>query len=276
MVKELNGLPRLLLRSYWIRGGQVKVLVLGCGPAGLIAANAAVMAGADVKILSKPRKSFMKGAQYLHEPISGIDCGEPFHVTYELMGAPEAYRMKVYGRQWDGTVSPEDLAVSHPAWDIRRAYDDLFRLFGSYVEPWDAIPGSLVSILERAKPDLTVSTVPAQLLCTKGHQFRAAKVYSNDQAFVETDNTVLCNGKDMPRWYRTASIQGWHTTEWPDGEKPPFSNMFEVLKPLSTNCDCFPQVMRGGRYGKWAKGVLSHEIGQEVTEKCQAFQAGLW
>ena len=97
---------------------EPKVVVLGCGPAGLIAAHAAAMQGADIRIMSKPRKSFMNGAQYLHKHINGTPYSDPFQVSYEMLGSPEQYRLKVYGAKWDGTVSPEDLEESHKGWDI--------------------------------------------------------------------------------------------------------------------------------------------------------------
>ena len=50
----------------------MNVAVLGCGPAGLIAAWAAEQAGADVQIYSKKVQSIIPGSQYLHGPIPGV------------------------------------------------------------------------------------------------------------------------------------------------------------------------------------------------------------
>lgn len=211
-------------------------------------------------ILSKPRKSYMKGAQYLHRPIPGTKPGEPFEVTYTLQGSALGYRLKVYGPKWDGTVSPEDLTESHSGWDIRTAYDQLWDKFGSFVTQWEATPSGLMLSIDRVKPDLVISTIPAQLLCHKEHTFRATRIWSGNQSVASLpDNTVVCNGEEVPRWYRAAKIQGWDTVEWPDGPKPPITPLWEVLKPLENNCDCFPKVVRSGRYGLWRKGVLSHE-----------------
>ncbi len=251
----------------------VKTLVLGCGPAGLIAANAAVLAGSDVKILSKPRKSIMNGAQYLHQPIPGVNNGEPFDITYQLIGTPESYRLKVYGPQWDGTVSPEDLEESHEGYDIRLVYDMLWNIFRGVVHDWSASPAGLKEVIEINKPDLVVSTIPANLLCSEGHTFRASKIYSTDRAVqpLPADNFVICNGDPDTRWYRISSVRGFQNTEWPDGVRPPVTPLWEVLKPLGNNCNCFPDVVRGGRYGNWTKGVLSHEIGEEVARRCLTF-----
>lgn len=249
----------------------MKVLILGCGPAGLMAANAAAMQGAEIAILSKARKSFMKGAQYLHEPVLGMRQEPPFVINYELQGSADGYRKKVYGPEWDGTVSPEDMTSKHLGWDIREAYDGLWDIFSSMIKEWDASPAALRSALEESKPDLCVSTVPAPILCSKGHTFRGSRVWSTDTAFRSlSDNTVVCNGDDAPSWYRTSNIQGWENTEWPERVKPPVTPLWEVMKPLDNNCDCFPDVVRAGRYGNWTKGVLSHEVQKEVTELCRS------
>jgi hypothetical protein len=233
-----------------------------------MAANAAVKAGAEVAILSKPRKSRMNGAQYLHEPPIGMPnvTSSMFSVDYETWGTPESYRFKVYGRQWDGTVSPEDLAQSHFAWDIRAAYDWLWDMYGGVVTDWEATPATLKWAIEKNKPDLVVSTVPAPLLCAEGHQFSSAKIWSTDVCWLpaDRDNVVVCNGESSPSWYRGSRIQGWENTEWPSNVKPPVTPLWEVVKPLKTNCDCFPDVIRGGRYGNWTKGVLSHEVQNTV------------
>ncbi len=255
----------------------MKVLILGCGPAGLIAATSAVGMGEDVKIMSNPRKSFMNGAQYLHQPIPGVSCGEPFNVDYRLEGTAIAYRTKVYGKNWDGAVSPEDLAESHLGWDIRTAYDHMWETFEDSIIDWEATPGGLKEMMRRSQPDLVVSTIPAPLLCSKGHTFRSTRIWSTDRSMCDIeDNQVVCNGYQSPRWYRASRINGFENTEWPDGAKPPIVPLWEVLKPTDNNCDCFPTVIRGGRYGNWKKGVLSHEIYKEVEKECLTFQDGLF
>lgn len=256
----------------------MKVLILGCGPSGLMAANAAAMAGAEITILSKRRKSHMNGAQYLHEPVMGMRQTPPFVINYKLDGTPEGYRYKVYGRGWDGTVSPEDMTASHLGWDIREAYDELWDIYSDYVQDWEATPAGIQSLVNKSEADLIVSTIPAPLLCSQGHQFRSTRIYSTDKCWLPQgeDNFVFCNGHDSPAWYRASRIQGWENTEWPAHAKPPVTPLWEVVKPLSTNCDCFPMIMRAGRYGNWKKGVLSHEVQAEVTLKCRtAILSGL-
>lgn len=255
-----------------------KALILGCGPAGLMAAHAAAMRDHDVVILSKKRKSEMFGCQYLHRPIPLVTQGEPVNVEYRLQGSPDEYRRKVYGDQRVQT-SPETLDADHPAWDIRDAYDQLWKMYGQYVIDIDLAGGNMEhttthTLLEQA--DVTYSTIPAPLLCKRldDHQFLAEKVWAIGDAPergvfspVTTDeNSVLCNGEPSPSWYRVSNVFGYNTVEWPGGRKPPVENVAEVVKPVRTNCDCRPNINRLGRYGKWQKGVLSHEAFYEVYD----------
>lgn len=247
----------------------MKVLILGCGPAGLIAAHAASWFGHDVLILSKPRKSYMNGAQYLHSPIVGASPQESFQISYQLSGTTDGYRDKVYGEGSHVEVSPQSLVGVHSAWDIRATYDWLWGTYGDYVEEFDVHPSALAAKMVMLRPDLVISSVPAKLLCNEGHAFSSKFVWSSDRCMAAIkDNTVLCNGEKSFGWYRASRIQGFENTEWPDDRKPPLPQhrLWHVEKPIATTCDCFPSVVRVGRYGKWTKGVLSHEAWEDTID----------
>lgn len=246
----------------------MKVLIFGCGPAGLMAAHAAAILGNDVIILSKARKSHMRGAQYLHAPIPGATSGDPFGITYSLRGSADAYREKIYGPRYRGPVSPEDLSEGHAAWDIRQTYDWLWETYGRFVKNTDlGAPGRISQALLWSMPDVTISTVPAPILCDDdAHQFRQEEIWSNDLDVQEVpENTVICNGEKAPAWYRASRIQGYTTVEWPNWSRPPME-IHNVVKPLTTNCICLPNIHRMGRYGRWTKGVLSHSAFDETVE----------
>lgn len=256
----------------------MKVLVLGCGPAGLMAAHAAALMGHEIAILSKARKSHMKGAQFLHGPIPlpGWVTDEPFEVDYQLRGTADGYRQKVYhdipvfrADKLKLKVSPEELAGKHQAWDIRVAYNWLWDKYGLLVKDADLYPTVIDEALDWVKADIVISTIPAKLLCLEGHTFASQRIWSSDQQMEALpDNTVVCNGESVPRWYRAAKIQGWNTVEWPYEVKPPLPQhqLWDVEKPLFTNCSCFPDIVRMGRYGKWQKGVLSHSAFYETVK----------
>jgi hypothetical protein len=110
--------------------------------------------------------------------------------------------------------------------------------------------------------------VPKPLLCDKDeHTFAAQRVWAIGDApergvfcpVVQPPNTVVCNGEQVPGWYRSATIMGYSTAEWPHQTKPPIQGVSEIDKPLWNNCTCWPTVLHLGRFGKWQKGELSHQ-----------------
>ena len=275
-----------------------KVLILGCGPAGLMAAAAAEASGLEPIIASKKRKSEMYGAQYLHRPIPGFSPDMGFEVKYRLDGSTEDYRRKVYGDE-RVSVSPEDLDEDHEGWDIRITYDNLWR---KYVDSIEDTPFSSAgevhefvwSVLGAAGTGTThvVSTIPAPVLCTNpGHVFPSQKVWAIGDApergsfcpiQVAQMNEVICSGSKDVSWYRTANILGYRTAEWPEKKRPPLEGVAEVHKPIGTNCDCLPIAHRMGRYGAWTKGILSHEsyygtlagLAPDAESRDEALRAG--
>jgi hypothetical protein len=252
----------------------VKVAVLGCGPAGLMAAHGARNAGAHVAIYSERRKSPLYGAQYLHAPIPGVtDLEDRVIVDYRIQGSPEKYRSKVYGPMWDGTVSPEDLSENHEAWDIRATYDRLWSLYHTRVMDMRLDPYAVMQISNDSF-DLIINTIPLQALCRAGHSFQSTQVWAAGDApelgidvgltYHCPPDTVICNGNETPAWYRMSRIFGHTTIEWPLHANPPVTTASKVSKPLRHNCDCWPEILKLGRYGSWEKGVLSHTAYQRA------------
>lgn len=228
-----------------------------------MAAHAAAITNNDIVIFSKNRKSYMRGAQYLHMPIP-MASQDPFNVHYGLKGTPEEYRDKVYGPDPRIKVSPESLVGSHLAWDIREAYDWLWDTYGRFVIDQDISPVNIEAILAEAEPDLTISSIPAPQICINpDHSFQSEEVWVTETSRLDgpMDNVVQCSGDPEDPWYRTSKIHGWTNTEYPYDKKPPLSadKVHAVTKPIKTNCDCHAaQILRVGRYGTWTKGVLSH------------------
>lgn len=256
----------------------MRVAVLGCGPAGLMAAHAVMMAGHEPVIYSRKRKSEMYGCQYLHEPIPDMtDSTNYVDVEYQLRGTESQYRRKVYGKTWDGTVSPEDLDEQHLAWDIRETYDRLWDAYESDIMDYHIDPAAVRFVMDQPGNDLVINSIPLPELCHKGHTFRSQQVIAAGDApgrgidvgriYSIPANTVICNGEEMPTWYRASNIFDHTTVEWPNGIKPPLSSASEVLKPTDHNCDCWPDVFKVGRYGSWTKGVLSHSAFFRTMER---------
>jgi hypothetical protein len=254
------------------------VIVLGAGPAGLVAAHTINrITGRRPLIFSRGEKSELYGAQFLHESIVDIPV-EGRQIEYKLKGTADGYRDKVYGKDSDVKVSPQQFHGGIPAYDIRATYDILWEDYGSgpHFVRWEASPHRIGAVLNLAEShkSLVFSTIPAPLLCDphSGHYFDSREIWAVGQApnrlppVVVPNNTVLCNGEPAPHWYRASTIFGQSTVEWPNGAKPPVFGIVKVKKPVSTNCNCHPEIIRVGRFGEWKKGRLVHEVQQIVQE----------
>lgn len=249
---------------------SARVLVLGCGPSGLISAYAAKREfDAEVKIVSVRRPSQLFGCQYLHQLIPGLDLDECEMVTYKLLGDAEQYRRKVYG-SLTPPVSPQQYAGDHLAWNLRQAYGRLWEMFGTEVIDVRLSPMDIVSVLKDFAADLCISSLPAPVLCQRGveHSFSSVPCWALGDApelgqfvpFSIAPFTVVCDGRPGTSWYRTSNVFGYSTVEWPGHKRrPPLTGIAGFNKPLTTDCDCLPSILRVGRYGCWQKGVLSHE-----------------
>ena len=267
----------------------MNIAVIGCGPAGLMAAHAAALTGHDVHIYSKRRKSEMFGAQFLHAPIPGMTETAPVEISYEWWGDYDGYRRKVYGDlDVEGItgvkVSPEEFGGHVTAWNIRTTYDNLWQTYGDYVKDVAVDSKWLRECLASGDYHYVISTIPRPAICYSGCTFRGQQAYALGDApergmFVppgmkQQKGVVVCNGLQTPRWYRSANVFGYATVEWPAGPKPPLSAVAEITKPLTSNCKCHTENSKTeflplGRYGQWQKGVLTHHVFQQAMDRFQ-------
>lgn len=249
----------------------MKVAILGCGPAGLIAAHVASMAGAETTIYSKFRKSHLHGAQYMGAPIPGIEMGEPVTLRYTLLGSMDDYRRKVYGSDYRGTVSPEDFEGDHDAWDIRAMYDTLWDVYSDLIVDTEINPAWMIGKLP-LDYDRVYSSIPKPALCFRKHQFTQQKIWvMGDADGIQTvphesaENTIVCHGEDNVPYYRIAHVFGHRTVEWPLTARA-HPQAVVAAKPIANDCDCWTDVINIGRYGEWKKGVLVHDAYERVLE----------
>lgn len=257
----------------------MKIAILGCGPAGLMAAHAAVLEGHEVTVISKRRKSEMFGAQYLHKPIPGLPDVSDGIVTYLLQGGThEEYRLKVYGHEFGGKVSTEEFGEPHDAWDIRDTYGLLWDLHFARIRPaeWNRHNKHVLTEQIVVNHDLVISSLPRTVLCfNSDHKFLSKTIWAVGDApergvftpFKVGNMTVVCNATPETGWYRASTIFGYSTVEWARTKKPPIEGVSPVVKPLTTDCDCWPMIKHVGRYGRWEKGVLSHSAFFDTREQ---------
>jgi hypothetical protein len=260
-----------------------RVAILGCGPAGLIASHAVATEGIDFTIFSEKRKSHMFGAMYLHEPIPGICPGERMEIQVVKLGTREGYARNVYGDaeapvSWDKFDSGPTYG-----WSLGATYERLWNLYGHRIDHRLLTRRWIEEIA--AEHDMTFSSLPATVLCKKPrHIFKSIPIWVLHGAEVgrrSPVNMMYYNGlpiKDgYDPWYRYSLINGYQSWEYSPyyvpsyiqrgfGEQEKGLRVDKGTKPLSTTCDCLPQIVRIGRFGRWDKHVFTHHTYNQVKD----------
>lgn len=265
-----------------------RVLILGCGPAGLLSAWAVERLGGEPVIMSRKIKSPLLGAQYLHEAIPDL-TGEPDGVVRTVWeGTREGYAEKVYGSA--GYATSWRLATpEREVWSLRAVYDRLWDRYQDGILDAEINRADLHEA-ERAYP-LVISTLPATVLCApewrKGmegidHKFHYQSMYVGDFCpSKESGDVVVYDGRPEIPYYRTSRVFGFEQTEFtphsmnnaafeyapPGGSVPAASaELHKGIKVVATDCDCFPKIKRAGRYGTWRKGYLTHHAFRDASQ----------
>lgn len=241
-----------------------EVHVLGCGPAGLLAAHAVRLAGHDPVIHSIKEPSIIKGAQFIHEPIEGMTGVDPdFIITFEKWGYPEEYAMKVYGSP-DAPTSWNDFPEGEvPAWGMVQTYQKLWDTYEDLIIDTEIRAPYIKDLLESGAH--VISSITPMGYCGRledpsPHLFEWQDVWIESVHSLTTprDGLIVYNGNPNDRWYRSSLIQGHGSTEY--GQAMP--RVKRSRKPLRTNCNCFerwPNFHRVGRFGEFKKGLLVHD-----------------
>lgn len=265
----------------------IKIGILGCGPAGLLAAHAVASVGFEPVIFSRKVKSYMTGAQFMHAPVPGITPQEPEGlINFEFIGSAEGYREKVYGpRPVEGADNRPDASWATyaaleavPAWNVMRMYDRLWSEHEQNIVEMNVTPEGLASMLSTQAVDLVMNSIPLRALCVQQpnspyleegrpvHTFPFQEVNIHARALMGLrDFTVVYNGVPDMAWYRQSKIFGDGSTEYSTHVRTPPLALYNIRKPIKTNCDCWPAVVRLGRYGSWSKGVLLHHAFLEAA-----------
>lgn len=251
----------------------MNIAILGAGPAGLLATHACVRNGHQPTIYSAPAdehdllaspvaKSLHGGAQYLHQPVPGINSKHDpdMILLYVKVGSRAGYAEKVYGDpeapvSWD--LFPEGLV---PAWSMDRAYDELWREYENLMRPMTVDADVVDDLLEHHQ--LVINTVPLNRVCRcpDEHGFTQQQIILTPDSKCEARNIIVYNGQHSESWYRTSNIGGYEWTEYAaHADGPPIvGERHYGFKPIGNSCTCHPLMPRLGRFGRWSKGVLSH------------------
>jgi hypothetical protein len=251
---------------------EERVAILGCGPAGLLAAHAVAQAGAEPRIFSHKQRSTIGGAQYIHAPIPGISNSDPDGMLHYIkLGDSQGYAEKVYGSKDAPTSWDKFPEGDHPAWSMQAAYERLWREYSPYIYERDIMPATIEEMMTGY--DKILCTIPAKHVCwdLHEHRFSYQSVMLADKALTGLAETIVYNGRASENWYRSSIIFGHESTEWSgeNGAAPRGTGVMRGIKPLHTNCDCWKhneQVHQLGRFGRWQKGVLVSDAYHQAVE----------
>lgn len=253
----------------------MRVTILGCGPAGLMAAHAVrqELPKAEIYIYSETKKSVISGAQYLHEAIPGLTSPSPDGIiNFVKHGTRAGYATKLYGSpdapcSWDafdgGPVQ---------AWQLDKVYDELWDRFSILIEEATVEAFDMIELLE--DNDLVISAIPKPAICVKPyeHEFHSREIWISDYnnlPYEYSDNVILYNGDPLDHWYRASRLFGHDSTESTD----PMAGAVRGIKPLGHTCNCWSgKVACVGRFGRWEKGVLVNHAYRNAIEACRALQ----
>lgn len=251
----------------------MKVAILGCGPAGLIAAQAASEFGAEITILSQPpiQKSPIYGAQFLYEPVPGITRSMPDGMLHNIfLGDVEVYRKKIYGDPTIKSTWDNKSQTIEPVWSLHHTYSMLWDRFKRFIVQRKVTSNVLESVQENC--DFVFSSIPLPHICRnktehqfKKYQVRIVRQGNQTRLFPGESNICIYNGLREDTWFRFSHMFGVN-----GGFEMPLWNNSEgsviVNKPTGTTCDCFSNVARVGRYGTWDYGVNTHHSWGIVME----------
>jgi Pyridine nucleotide-disulphide oxidoreductase len=233
----------------------MKVIVIGAGPAGLAAAHAAAGLGADVRIIAPKVKTPQRGPVMLHRPIPGINTDQPDGYVAQLVigGSILDYRLRLYG-DVNIAINGDVLEPGFHTWKLPEAYTILWFMYHREIEDRQVTGAELTTLPDEC--DLVVNTAPIRNLCLKPyHTFKSVPVALKFKCYYpdQPENTVIYNAypvdHQMGGWVRSSDIFGARVTEFKPEEVD--NPDLVIQKPLSTDCNCHPRVLRTGRFGKW-------------------------
>lgn len=249
----------------------MRIAVLGCGPAGLMAAHAVAVNNHEPMIFSKKMQSSIGGAQYLHMPIPGINKPHPDgKVNFIKYGNERGYAKKVYGDPTAITSWYDYEEGYHEIWNLRATYGKLWRKYEERITDLKLDFATVQSLL-RSFP-VVLSTVPLLAICGEDHYFESQEVWIvYGQAKEGGEDRIIYDGTDDFPWYRWSYIFGWQGIEYSQatGTNQPSQH---VRKPLCHTCDCHQGLVKLGRYGAWQKGILTHHAYEGAVDAVQQLQ----
>jgi hypothetical protein len=270
---------------------EKQLLIIGCGPAALIAAHTLEHNGYDndqFRIIAKDREpSKIGGAQFLHRPLFGED--EPdYSLNIVRVGTSGGYAAKVYGSPAKPTSFDKMgfQASEIEAWSLQKAYDRLWEDYSPGIEVQTVDPENFDALIQCGEYDEIISTIPPSEYCRNPtHEFKSVPIIIGMDPMDEFpfDNLIMYSGRLSDDWYRLSSIGGSQSLEFGSGGEPVINDAMKQaanksicsaevigMKPTGTTCDCGyghpdTNLLRVGRFGMWDRKVLLHQVPSQVA-----------
>lgn len=256
----------------------MRVAIIGCGPAGLIAAHTAEREGAEVDIFSLKEKSVIGGAQYLHHKLVDLD-GHPEAEMIHMfkVGNQSGYAEKVYGDS-SAPVSWSNYAIGpQVAYSLGEVYDLLWGKYEHRVRDYRFRPEDLQGWTTGEEYDYVFSSIPRKAACMDHdrHRFEVQEIILVPMGLTLVPETIIYSGRPSDLWYRTSFLDGEGWTEYSKHSLSEEAIEFcydnggrDGIKPLATNCDCHLKdaLVPIGRFGTWDKKVLLHSVPFTVSD----------
>lgn len=249
---------------------MTEVAVLGCGPAGMLAAHAAAMVFDRVDIYSKPVRSHIGGAQYLHEAIPLLTSTVP-DSTCELIkvGTAPGYSHKVYGAVREDISWYRYGERRYNVWNLREAYERTWHLYKEWIRPLTLDPG----IVRRLNTEyqFVISSIPLYELVPEDIRdrfgFHWQTVWITQAPLIGGSNYIEYNGNPDVPYYRRSVLFDTEGFEYGARHLAP-NEAVTVRKPLG--CEkadhVMPSVHKVGRYGTFQKTKLAHHAYVDTLE----------
>jgi len=247
----------------------MRVLVLGSGVDALLAAHAAALRGHDIDIVGSNEKEELLGNPILPIPVP-MAAEKPSLISFLGDDRFSALSKKAQvsarfqftpNNDWEG-------GNSYFVTSARKAYDWLWATYGRFVDAGVSI-STVMDFVFKADNDVydaVISAVPAPSICANpAHSFPSDRVMgASADSFVKKrlgglllqdhSGIFMCNGRVDTSWFRMSLLDDNCWMEWPADAKPiyvPISERRSVVYPALTTCDCWPNILKVGREGRW-------------------------
>lgn len=281
-----------------------RVLILGCGPAALIAAHTLEMNGVgpnsfDIISISD-KQSEIKGAQFLHRPVFDLEYPETSvdpdgTISILKLGDGGGYADKVYGDTGMGTsfdrigMTGINGRIEIDAWSLEKAYDRLWMVYRPSVNVREVTPDVFSELMDSGEYSHVISSIPPSAYCDNPiHSFPSTKIILGEPIDpLPIENAIVYSGRKIDPWYRMSSIFGFDGVEIGLSGKDNKEQALEQharlcwtskintesiygYKPMGTSCNCGfghpkTKLLRIGRFGTWDRRVLLHQVPSQVS-----------